>query len=136
MVPWPEINNYNVVMTNINLLYALWFVYKFSLLIVIIFELYILIGKYSGLDNVIVKPTNSCVFIILYNERMPCSWESLMRPAESLLLQDLPKATMTMWKNKKTLFCKAGHQKLWNDKAMKWYYEALNASSLQFLCQH
>ncbi len=35
--PWPEINNYNVVMTNINLLYAIWSIYKISLFIVIIF---------------------------------------------------------------------------------------------------
>jgi hypothetical protein len=43
--PWPEINNYNVVMTNINLLYAIWSIYKISLFIVIIFEIYILIGN-------------------------------------------------------------------------------------------
>jgi hypothetical protein len=33
-------------MTNINLLYAIWFVYKFTLFIVIIFDIYILIGKH------------------------------------------------------------------------------------------
>ncbi len=32
-------------MTNINLLYAIWYVRKFTLFIVMIFEIYILIGK-------------------------------------------------------------------------------------------
>ncbi len=32
-------------MTIINLLYAIWFVHKFTLFIVIIFEIYILIGN-------------------------------------------------------------------------------------------
>jgi hypothetical protein len=36
-------------MNNINMLYAIWIVRKFTLFIVIIFEIYILIGKDQNL---------------------------------------------------------------------------------------
>ncbi len=45
------INIYEFVMNNINMLYAIWIIRKFMLFIVIIFEIYILIGNKGKKKN-------------------------------------------------------------------------------------